>query len=143
MKQRNFNNKNNQQKPVRKKVSNPDPMGTPQSMQRHAMHIFKNIAFGKWDFGLESDIFKYPNFVQNALIAVSAELNKAQIHCNAIMVAYPGSTDPAIVSLYREDCKKMQAYQLIYNVLIQVQQYGDPGFILTLVNRLPEFKYSL
>lgn len=139
----NERNRNNNNKKIRKKVSNPDPMGTPQSMQKHALHIFKNIAFGKWDFGLESDIFKYPNFVQNALVAVTRELNKAQIHCNAIMAAYPGSTDPAIVSLYREDVKKAQAYELIYNTLVQVQLYGDPGFILALINRLPEYKYSL
>lgn len=148
MQQRNNNNNrrpNNNQRPKIKKVNpkNADPMGTPTSMQRHAMHIFKDIAFGRWDFGVESDIFKIPAFIDNAMIAVYNELGAAMVHVQAIQTAYANCQDPVVVNTLRADIKKQNAYQLIYNTLIQIKTYGDPSFILVLVNRLPEFKYDL
>lgn len=149
--QRNQNQRNNQrgnQQQQKKKIpkisaKNANPLGTPTSMQRHALHIFKDIAFQKWDFGVESDIFRYPNFIENAIIAASIELKEAMIHVQAIQTAYAGCSDAAVISLLKKDMRKQQAYQLIYECLNNIKIYGDPSFSLVLVNRLPEYKFDL
>ena len=131
---------NNKKRPPKVNPKNADPMGNTHSMQNHAKKLFRDISKGKVDIAMEMDIFANTLFIDNALIVAASELTEAQIHVNAINIAYCGSQDPQIISVFKKDTKKMQAYTLIYQCLNNIKLYNDPSFIYMLANRLPEFR---
>lgn len=131
---------NNNKRPPKVNPKNADPMGNTLSMQNHARKLFRDISKGKIDIVKEMDIFANALFIDNALIVATSELTEAQVHINAINIAYYGSQDPQIINVFKKDTKKIQAYTLIYQCLSNIKLYNDPSFIYMLANRLPEFR---
>lgn len=120
-----------------------DPFANPQSMERHAKHIFRDIAFGSCDIGLNADIFKEPAFLHAAIEVSSRELSYALIHKTAMEYTYHGSSDFNVKQVYDADVKKVSAWSIIYDTLLRIQQTGDIGYLVVLANRLPPLKFYL
>lgn len=128
-----------------KRVSNQnaDPMGNPQSMERYAAKVFRDIAHGNFDIFKEGYIFNNPMFLQAAIRYSATMMNKGIIHRNAMNIAYPNSEDPMIQNVYNSDTMCIEAYQWIYNTMIQIQATGDTGYLLTLSTKLPPLKFNM
>ena len=126
------------------KSKNPDPFTNARTMGREGMRIIRDIAFGKYNIYNEGHIFRNLHFVNATIVEVDKRILDLQIHINAITFAYSGSQDPNVQNLLYRDQKSLEAYMLIRRVLSSiVVSGGDTGFLMTLANKLPAFKYNI
>lgn len=135
------NNKNHgKRRPMPK---NPDPLSNAKTMGRDGMKMIRNIAFGNFNFYNEGHIFRNPDFISNIIIEIDKRILDASIHLTALNYAYPGTSEPSVLSLIHRDTKTYEGYMLIRNVLIGIRQTGDTQLLYTLMTKLPEYKYYL
>lgn len=127
----------------KRQVRNPNPFSTPASIERYALKMFRDIAFGSVDMSEVQVLFRDPGFVSNALKAAYEKLQSVSVHVEAIGIARPYITNPKLMEVYNDDARKLECYTLIYQTISQIQMTGDVGFLLALANKLPNYKYNM
>lgn len=120
-----------------------DPMSNTKTMAAEGMRLIRNIAFGNFNMYNDGHVFRDVNFVNATILEVEKRLFDAQVHVNAMAYAYATCDDPRVVSLRFNDQKKVDAYNLIREVLCCIATTGDTGFLYNLVNKLPKYKYNI
>ena len=137
-------NNNNQRPQRRPNPKNPDPMSNSRSMAREGIRIIRNIAFGKCNVASEGYLFQNESFVKATIGEVDKRIMDLKIHINAINYAYRGTTSEEVNSLLFRDMKALNGWNLVRNQLYNIlYSNGDLGFLYTIANKLPEYKYYI
>lgn len=127
-----------------KKVKNPNPMSNTKTMAREGMRIIRDIAYSKFNIYNDGHVFRNLDFTKATLAECDKRLLDAKIHVAAITYAYNGTTDPNVLMLLHKDRKTVEAYDLIHSILASILlSQGDTGYLLTLANKLPDYKYNI
>lgn len=138
-------NNNRQQQPQQKpkKVKNPDPMGNPVAMGRHGIKTIRDIAFSKCNTESCFEYFRNSVYVQSVMNEVTEKLKNEYVYQTALNAMYMSTGDPRVQHLLKKHNNAVYAWDLVYRVLFQISQTGDPSPLLVLANQLPQFKHSL
>ena len=121
-----------------------DFMMNTRTMGREGMRLIRNMAYGKFDYAIESRPFENVEFVKSTLCEVEKRLREICVHINAIQYAYGCTPEDRDVNgtLYK-DRKSYEAYTLIYNTLQSILAYQDVGVLWVLMTKLPNYKYNI
>lgn len=121
-----------------------DFMTNTKTMGREGMRLIRNMAFGKFNFAVESHPFENVEFIKSTMVEVEKRIREICVHINAIQYAYgcaPIDKDVSTV-LYR-DRRSYEAYTLIYSTLQNIIVYQDVGILWVLISKLPEYRYNI
>lgn len=123
---------------------------TANDVQRNAVRIFKDIAFGNID---QKDIEKYSDFfmnannIENLLIAAAGKRDEASIHCFAMEAFFKVHPDQVqnvnANNLHRRDWAIYQFYSLIFDAFNDLKIRGDIRVIYGLQHNLFTMKRYL
>ena len=134
-------NNNQQRRPMPK---NPNPMSNPRSMAKEGIRLIRNMAFGKFNFYEEGHVFRNDTFVTSTISEIDKRINELQIHITAINIAYAYSDDDTVKGVLFRDCKTLDAWNMVRTQLCNILlSGGDTGYLFTIMNRLPEYKYYI
>jgi hypothetical protein len=139
---RNGNNRNNQNNKLRK-VKNPDPMSNATTMQRYALKLIKDMAYGNFDLYTQGKVFEDKQFMHSAMVAVYEKLEDLNLVINSIVIANPNSTDVVVNRNLHKYRRAHDAYQIAYTSLYQAALTGNYGHLLVMINKLPPYKFDL
>lgn len=121
-----------------------NPMTNTKSMSREGMKIMRDIAHSKFNFYTEGHIFRNRDFTCATIMEINKRIEDISIHLWGLNTLISnGATDPKIINLMNRDAKSLEAYKLMYESLYSVYSTGDTGFLLALINKLPQYKYNI
>lgn len=121
-----------------------NPMSNTRTMAKEGMRIMRDIAFQKYNIFNDGHVFRNLEFVKATIDEVNKRLTDLNIHIYAINCAFPYTDDQNVKNLLYRDCRKRDAYVLINQTLYNIYMSGgDTGFLLTLANKLPDYKHNI
>lgn len=126
-----------------------NPLANRNVMERESMRMLKNIAFGSFNIYEEGDIFRNTEFVKAALDGINKKLLNLSIVINSIKIATSPQVrgiclDQNVNRLLHNYERGYTAYSLMQKCMIDIlNSNGDTGYLLVLVNKLPDYKYNI
>lgn len=122
-----------------------NPLSNPQGMERYAIKVFRDLAFGNLTPDKARELFTNIQFRKNALKACYDKLMETSVYIESIKIAYPymNQYNAYITKVYNDNYKTMEAYRIIYNALSYIENYNDTGYVLIMANHLSKYKHNI
>lgn len=126
-----------------------NPLANRNVMERESMKMLRNMAFGSFNMYEEGHIFRNPEFVNAALDGINKKLMNLSIVITSIKAATSPQVraicmDQNVARLLHNYERGYSAYSLMRQCMIDIlNSNGDTGYLLVLVNKLPDYKYNI
>lgn len=137
------NQKQNNQPQKRYKGKNVHPLSGPVQMGQHATRLIKNLAFGNFNMETDGAYFQNQEFLMAAIHEVGERVKKEEIYNVALNYTYGNTNDITVLKMINEHKRALDAWNFVYSTLSMMVSTGDMSLLLTLMNRLPDYKYLM
>lgn len=135
------NNQNN--KPKRYKGKNVHPLSGSMQMGQHAIRLIKNLAFNNFNMETDGVYFQNQDYIMAAIHEVEGKIKEENIYNSALNYAYGASNDITVLRLMNNHKRALDAWNMIYGVLVAILNTGDISLLLGLASRLPDYRYVM
>lgn len=108
-----------------------------RSLQLKSLQIFRQMARGQVNVTEEGKYFLDERFLQACIIAIKNKKEFYDISAAGVGTLFQDSTVAAVLDYHT---RASEGYNLIYNILLSINQTRDLSLLLTLVANLSKYR---